>query len=340
MTVERAKTIRIIRMLLTIISLFFITWYIELPEREWCMISVWFVMLEYTNIGGVNKKSWLRFIGTTASAVYGLFIIYFCQNNVIADVIAFIPAVFLLCHLFLDSDKVYLATIGCVTLTITLLNHNDVDAALLRTFNVCLGILASMFMIHFFYPEYAHTILLENQSRMIHEITATFEDYLNMDTPLSHVQSEATIRAQTLNRLVTSANQALQESHYETINSAKFIEENQEALHCIQQFIPLFQTFIRFITTENDRQALHQSSLFHHMLNELKMVRFQLAIWQKASASFNTTPTTATTSALITDENHAVQFILQHMHHELKSFTHAITNLLLEQRHHDAKKTA
>jgi uncharacterized membrane protein YccC len=107
-------------------------------------------MYEYTTVGGVLNKSKLRFVGTVFSAVYGIIIIYFGGNDPLINIFALIVGLFFYTYWFMGNDKTYTGTIGAVTLTIVLLNYNEVDVAILRVFNVILGILASVFMIRFF----------------------------------------------------------------------------------------------------------------------------------------------------------------------------------------------
>lgn len=150
-----SHSIRATRLILANLILYLITWYYQIPEREWALITVWFVMYDYTYVGDVWLKSWYRFLGTIFSALYGLIIIYFFYNNVVIKMLAFIPAIFIYAYFFMDTKRAYIAIIGGVTLSIILLNHNDIGAAILRVFNVILGILMSMFMMRFFYPQYA-----------------------------------------------------------------------------------------------------------------------------------------------------------------------------------------
>ena len=62
MGIDREKTIRTMRLALTCIFLFFISWYYEIPESVWSLITIWFVMYEYNTVGGVLNKSMLRFV--------------------------------------------------------------------------------------------------------------------------------------------------------------------------------------------------------------------------------------------------------------------------------------
>ena len=74
MGLDRQKIIRTLRLSLTCIFLFLMTWYYQVPESAWSLITIFFVMYEYDTVGGVFRKSVLRFTGTTLSAVYGVIV--------------------------------------------------------------------------------------------------------------------------------------------------------------------------------------------------------------------------------------------------------------------------
>ncbi len=140
--IDNAKIIRTWRLALTCTFLFLFTWYMEVPERNWTLVTIWFVMYEYSTVGGVLTKSKLRFLGTFLSAVYGTIVVYFGGNNPILDIMALFPGLFIYTYFFMGNDKTYVGTIGAVTLTLILLNYNDLDTALMRVLNVFIWIIA------------------------------------------------------------------------------------------------------------------------------------------------------------------------------------------------------
>jgi uncharacterized membrane protein YgaE (UPF0421/DUF939 family) len=121
-------------------------------------------MVDYETVGGVLKKGLYRLMGTCISGLYGLVIIYFSHNNVIIKMLAMIPLTFWYAKHYLDTPQSYILTIGVVTLTIALLNDNNLSVTILRIFNVILGNVATIIMIFIFFPTYAADQL--NQSSL------------------------------------------------------------------------------------------------------------------------------------------------------------------------------
>lgn len=245
--------IRASRVILTCLILFLLTWYFQLPERVWSLITVCFVMLEYTTFGGVLSKSFMRFFGTLIAAVYGLVIIYICKNNVLINMFALIPGVFFYMYYFLNKEDTYIAVIGTVTLVIVLLNHNDIDAAILRTTNIIIGILAALFMMRFFYPQYARDDVIINQSNFIEQLSCILENYLNESKPLTLMKRDCVFNEQNFIMNIASFTTHLNESKVETAKTPLFVTYNLTALEHIRHLFRIFSVFINYVTTEEIR---------------------------------------------------------------------------------------
>lgn len=151
--------IRLIRIILTIYITYLLTWYVQIPERIWSLITVWFVMIDYEYIGGVIHKSSLRLVGTGISAIYGITVIYLFDNVILINMFAMIPLIFWFAHRYMNQEDNYALTIACVTITITLLGFNDISVGLLRLFNIFIGIIMSVIMMYIFHPKYAYQAL-------------------------------------------------------------------------------------------------------------------------------------------------------------------------------------
>lgn len=181
MGLDKGKIIRTWRLALTCTFLFLISWYYQIPESSWSLVTIWFVMYEYNTVGGVLNKSKLRFWGTIISALYGITIIYWCGNDPIINILALIVGLFFYTYWFMGNDKTYTGTIGAVTLTIVLLNYNDIELAILRALNVIIGIIASVFMIQFFYPQYAKNFLREMQITWFNQLLELIKNYTDLN---------------------------------------------------------------------------------------------------------------------------------------------------------------
>lgn len=273
---NQSMVIRAVRLSLTCIILFLITWYYQVPESAWCLITVWFVMYEYTTVGGVFTKGVYRFTGTLLSALYGMLIIYFCQNNIIINVLALTPAVLLYSYYFMDGDKAYIAIIGSVTLTIVLLNYNRIDLAILRTFNIILGVAGSMVMIRLFYPQYARDSLIETQSQCIGALSQMLSNYLDpslslVDIKTTYTQCERNMAGQT-----SVFHRLAHEAKIETSKTPLYIPYHNAAFEHIGHIFRLMSVFINYLTTEDIRLDPRIKNHVHMLLFNLNAIQATL----------------------------------------------------------------
>ncbi len=238
------NNIRAIRLVLTNIILFLLTWYYQVPQREWSLITVWFVMFDYSYVGGVWIKSTYRFLGTILSSLYGLTVVYFFYNNVVINILAFIPAIFIYIYFFMDTEKSYMGTIGCVTLAIVLLNHNDIDAAILRTFNIFLGILASLFMMRFFYPQYARDSLIEIQAQCLEYFQAIFESLRETSLSFDALNEVQKMNQNYLKKTLADFKMRIKEAKMETFETPEFVLHHQKSMDIIEHISQLLSTLM------------------------------------------------------------------------------------------------
>ncbi len=276
MGIDRQKTIRTLRLSMTCIFLFLLTWYYQVPESAWCLVTIWFVMYEYNTVGGVYTKSLLRFSGTALSAIYGMVIIYFCANNPLINTIALVPGLFVYTYFFMGGDKTYIGTIGAVTLTIVLLNYNDVDSAILRVFNVILGIIGSMFMIRFFYPQYARNLIIETLSTLIAQLSTIIGNYLNPSIPLltihaDHLQYEHNTLAS-----LPSFDRLLSEAKMETGKAPFFVPHGKAAIEQFKLLLQLSSVFFSLLSTDDVRADPWISAKLLELLSALSAIERRL----------------------------------------------------------------
>jgi hypothetical protein len=253
MFLTKLQKIRVLRIVTTCLCLFLITGYFQLPEKEWCLITVWFVMFEYSHVGGAVKKCFFRLVGTVLSACYALIIIYYFTNDVVINMMALTAGVFFYAVYFLDTDKTYIAVIGSVTLTIALLNHSDLSAAILRMINIVIGILASMFMVRFFLPEYASDHIIEKQLNFSEQMIDMIHNYL--DTTKSRIMLEEYFLASEAFMLKNfpAFQLMLGEIAFEKRNSKEFTALNQSALLHIRHIFRLTSVYMSTLSTEESR---------------------------------------------------------------------------------------
>lgn len=276
MEFDQVKIIRALRLSFTCIVLFFLTWYYQVPESAWCLITVWFVMYEYSTVGGVFTKGMYRFVGTSLSAIYGLLIIYFSQNNIVVDILAFTPGILLYSYYFMDSDRAYIAVIGCVTLTIVLLNYNRIDLALIRTFNIILGVLGSMFMIRFFYPQYARDYIITTQANIISLLISLMEDYLDDSSSLTKVLEKYPQYEKKVTLLFSLFHRLEKEAKIETAKTPLYLAHNNNAFEALGHIFRLVSVFINYLSTEQLHRNSRVIANFRLLLTNLQSVKIIL----------------------------------------------------------------
>ena len=325
-TSMQQKFLRTTRLILTCLILHFITWYYELPERIWCLITIWFVMLEYKTIGGVYTKSWLRFVGTTASAVFGLIVIYCDANDVIINIIAFICGLFVYNYFYMDSDKSYIAVIGAVTLSIVLLNHNDINAALLRTFNILIGILGCVLMMRFFFPQYARNQLVQLHTQMLTQLSAILSSYVETGKSLADVQLDyLEYEQKTLQNFITLRKLAA-EAKIETRKYPTYIKHNNAAITQFRHIFRLVSVFIDYLSTVE----IHAHPIIQQKIRELMQ-------YSQACAVYLMHPNTESWPVIeqqdlvsVTTDHHIVTSneLLNKLQHELTTLTEILKIIL------------
>lgn len=275
MSLDKTMKIRIWRLALTCVFLFLISWRLSISESSWSLITIWFVMYEYSTVGGVVRKSWLRFWGTLLSAIYGLLIVYCCGNNPWINIMALVAGLFLFGYFFMEGGRVYTGTIGAVTLTIVLLNYNDMELAVLRVFNVMIGIVASVLMMRFFYPQYARNGLIDRQLGWLNELIAWLEDYLDLRQQHDDLKKKIGALEEAIYMQGTEYARLLLEAKMETKKAPFFVTDSAEVkTHC-QHLFQSFHVLSRLWPNEiRDHQTLRQS--LEDLLASLYQIRARL----------------------------------------------------------------
>ena len=261
--------IRSARLVIANLLLYLITWYCQIPEREWGLITIWFTMYNYTFVGGVWLKCWYRFLGTFFSAIYGLTIIYCCYNDVVINMLAYIPPIFIYAYFFMNTDRSYIALIGGVTLTIILLNHNDIGAAILRVMNVIFGIITSALTIRFFYPQYAKDELLKIQSEILSRMTKPWDELLHSTLPPEEIRADEIATQVELHRLIALVHDRIKDARVEIRMSASYWAAYEQEILRINQIISLTNTFFYDMTTTKLRSETSTQNQMRRILQAL-----------------------------------------------------------------------
>ncbi len=273
---NQQKIIRALRLCLTTLILFFFTWYYKIPEGIWSLFTIWLVMGDYNTVGGVFTKSLYRAAGTTLSAVYGLILIYFFHNNFFINLLALTPAVLVYCYLFMDGDKAYIATIGSVTLTLILLNYNQIDIAIIRTFNILLGIVASVFMIRFFYPQFARDELLVIQANILFLTSQMITGYMDKSLSVADIKKLHSEYEQNIYKQFTLINRLIVEAKIETAKTPEYVIYTKSAYEHLRHIFRLTSLFSHYFTSDYIRDNITSINNFETLLSKLKTTRLKI----------------------------------------------------------------
>lgn len=277
MKLEKGKTIRAARLSIALFISFFITWYFEIPEGMWMLITCCFVVFEFTTFGGVSKKSWLRFLATFSSAIYSIFIIYLFNNNAIVNLVALMVGVFIYGYLFLDQKDVYVSVLGCVTLALTLINYNRTDLALLRPFNIALGVLVSIIVFKLFYPVYAKDRIMSLQLDFVAHLCQILENFLDPTQSLEAIKANYLIHETSLQKDILLFNQLLEETKMEVKKTSPFISANLDGFSHAKRIYRLISVFIYHVASDNLREDHYVSTYLKKILTQLEALRLRIS---------------------------------------------------------------
>ncbi len=276
MKLEKEKTIRAARLSIALFITFFITWYFEIPEGMWALITCCFVVFEFTTFGGVSKKSWMRFLATFISAIYSIFVIYLFNNNVIVNLIALMVGVFVYGYLFLDKKDVYVSVLGCVTLSLTLINYNQTALALLRPFNIALGVLICIITFKLFYPVYAKDRIMRLQFDFLTHLCQILEKFLDPTQSLEAIKADYLIHEACLQKDILVFNQCLEEARMELKKGSAFIPANLDGFSHSKRIFRLISVFIYHVASDSLHTDIYVSTYVKKILAQLEALKLRL----------------------------------------------------------------
>lgn len=250
--IDWSKTVRAIRLSSALLLTFFITWYCEVPEGIWALITCCVVLYEYTTFGGVLTKSLLRFIGTLLNALVGIVVLYLFANNPIMCFICLVLGIFINTYLFLDTAKTYTSVLGCVTLLIVFINYYDINTAILRTFNVLLGETICIITFYFVFPEYARDKVVNIQIHIMDSLVNILSNIKDSSSSsVEDVKTTYIAYEKIFLSLATEFSRAIGEAVIEVKNSPAVISEHQKVMLNLKHIYYLTSTFFYYRQAEN-----------------------------------------------------------------------------------------
>jgi hypothetical protein len=253
MGLDPIKIQRTFRLSFAFLITFLLTWYYEIPEKGWCFITLCVVLYEYTTVGGVLSKSYLRFIGTITAALYSLIVIYFFNNDAMINLIALMTGAFVYTYFFMSGSQNYIGLLGTMTLTIMLVNYNNIDATVLRPMNITIGILISLFVLLFFYPQYARKIVIDIQADFLQNLANMLEVFLNKDLVLETVKQDYLIYESAFLDNLNEYRRYIEEAQFETKKVPSFYIKSKLAVTYTKRIYHLISVFVFHLSSDELR---------------------------------------------------------------------------------------
>lgn len=158
------------------------------PSDQWIVISVMVVMCAQIYVGGIMHKSYLRLLGTMLGCLVATATIYFLHHSTISILASIMFAGFLFSYIAtLKESYNQMGTLGAVTTVIILFgNPPTYSLALMRFFEISIGILIAALVSQFIFPIHARTHLRRAQAVTLQQIKKYYMDYVKNRT---HVQN-------------------------------------------------------------------------------------------------------------------------------------------------------
>jgi uncharacterized membrane protein YccC len=171
------------------------------PSSQWIIISVIVVMCAQIYVGGMLQKSYLRLLGTLLGCLVASATILLLGHSFLTVLIAVTLAAFLFSYLATTKDSFnQMGTLGAVTTIIILLSSEPtLSVAVMRFFEISIGIMIAALVSQFIFPIHARTHLRRAQAATLAQIKdyyinavtvrATGSDYNSHDSDESIVRS-------------------------------------------------------------------------------------------------------------------------------------------------------
>lgn len=243
-----AKTIIATRISIGIIISFIVTTYFNIVDSTWVYISLFVIVSEQKTIGASLNRASMRAIATVSSAIYSLTIIWLFNNNYLINLSGFIIGVFLYTYLFAETAKGYIATLGCITLAICLMNFNNFSNVFIRPTNVLIGILIGIFTLRFFFPLRATKMLILETQSFLSDYARLARNLANLDKLTPDLNNQFIAFESGIATYIPTFQRLLAEAAVETAGNASFIKVASEILvsfrHLSRYFASIFALII------------------------------------------------------------------------------------------------
>lgn len=250
---DSQKLLRSTRLSLAYLIIFWITTYLVIPEPGWCYVTALSILFEYSTVGGVLTKSFLRIAATLSAAVYSIIIVYFFANIAILNLIALIIGIFLYAYFFMGSKFQYGGFLGNLTLVMMLINYNNLDIVVLRPFNIIIGLIIALSLMRYFYPQYARDLVIKTLAEMLLQLINVLDAFLDKSQSVQTVKDHFLEYENKFLASLTNFNRFNDEARFETRKVPAYTSKNAEALSYTKRIYHLISVFVFHLANDELR---------------------------------------------------------------------------------------
>ncbi|KTD60554.1 inner membrane protein [Legionella sainthelensi] len=273
---DSQKLLRSMRLSLAYLIIFWITTYLVIPEPGWCYVTALSVLFEYSTVGGVLTKSFLRITATLSAVIYSIVVVYFFANIAILNLIALIGGIFIYAYFFMGSKFQYGGFLGNLTLVMMLINYNNLDVVVLRPFNIIIGLIIALSLMRYFYPQYARDLVIKTQADMLLQLINILNDFLNKSQSVQTIKDNFLVHENKFLADLTNFNRFNEEARFETRKAPSFTSKNISALGYTKRIYHLVSVLVFHLANEELRSYVIIDDNITQVRNYLSVLRVRL----------------------------------------------------------------
>ena len=185
--------------------------------------------------------------------------------------------------------------------------------AILRVFNIIIGIVGSVVMIRFFYPQYARDSIINAHWNFIELLTHTLEEYFDPSKSVATIKENYLEYEHKMLGDFTAFTRLINEAKMETNDKPLFITHNIEAFLHVRHLIRLFSVFIPYLLTENLRLNAWTCNSLEQLLLDLRAIQRKLEQIEPYSLQSDPTTLRSKIKAPTDENNQTIKIILTNM---------------------------
>ena len=274
---DKPRLIRSSRILLAMITGYFITKVFHIEHPLWLFITSIVVIFDQSTVGGAVFRGYLRFSATIAGAIIGLLVLHFFHNNPIANDITILIFTLVFAYLFMDTKYSYIGVISSITILIVLSsdfnNADGINIAIDRVISILIGTVIAVATMIVFYPNFATKNIIRHISSSLKEIEATIKIFTNKNYSISEISERILEVEDEITANITKFNRLVDEINYETRTK---IDYHSIFIH-IRRINRLLNVIFQDINNEDIRKDVLLITSLNQLTSELVKIRQRLS---------------------------------------------------------------